>query len=91
MKHEQIASQICALVAEERYDDVLDLLPSYAEAVTEACLSEADFRQARDFLRAACKSVKSRRAHYVTQLAGLKGQQSYCGTRSPVRAIDVTG
>jgi hypothetical protein len=91
MTHLELASKICAVIAEERYDDALDLLPAYAQAVTEECLSDNDFRRARDFLRAACKSVKLRRAHYVLQLRDLVGNRAYCNPNWPSPSLDVTG
>jgi hypothetical protein len=93
MKHEQLASQIRSLIVEEQFEEALDLLPTYAQAVTEESLTDEDFRRARDFLRAACKSVKSRRAHYVSQIADLTGNRAYCSSGSgwPAHSCDVTG
>lgn len=91
MTYHQLASEISSLIAGERFDDALHLLPAYAQAVTEACPSEDDFRQARDFLKAACKSVKARRAHYISQLGTAKGQRAYMGSGLPIRSVDVTG
>jgi hypothetical protein len=93
MKHDELASRIRSLIMQEQYDDALDLLPAYAEAVTVEALSAEEFRHARDFLKAACKSVKSRRAHYVTQLADLAGNRAYCNSGSgwPTHSVDITG
>jgi hypothetical protein len=93
MKHEELAGRIRSLIVEEQFDDALDLLPAYAEAVTAEALADEDFRRARDFLKAACKSVKSRRAHYIAQLGDLAGNRAYCNSGSgwPARSYDVMG
>jgi hypothetical protein len=92
MTHVEIARQIRLLIAEEQYEEALQLLPVYAQAVTEECLADEDFRRARDFLKAACKSVKARRAHYIAQLGELTANRAYSGPApSGGGSVDITG
>jgi hypothetical protein len=94
MKYDELASRIRSLIVEEQFEDALGLLPAYAEAVTKEALANEEFSRARDFLTAACKSVKSRRAHYIAQIGSLAGNRAYCSLASissPSPSCDVLG
>jgi membrane protease subunit (stomatin/prohibitin family) len=94
VNHQKLAGEIQRLIHEEQYAQAQELLPSFAQAVVEACNEtgkEQEFLQAKQFLQSAVVAVKSQRAHYGMQLDDLKHQRAYAGAHDRKISFDITG
>ena len=92
--HHELAGSIHRLIQQEQYAEAQELLPSFAQAVVEACNEmgqEQEFLRAKEFLQSAVSAVKARRAHHVMQLDDLRHQRAYTGTCDKQVTFDVTG
>ena len=92
--HHQIAGRIQQLIREEQYGQAQDLLPSFAQAVVEACNAsgqEQEFLEAKQFLQSAVTAVKTRRAHHLSQLGDLGRERAYVGEPERRPSIDFAG
>lgn len=92
--HKKLADEIQRLIQQEQYTQAQDLLPTFAQAVIEACNEtgqEQEFLQAKQFLQSAVVAVKSRRSHYVGQLDDLNHQRAFAGVPNRTISFDVTG
>ena len=86
--YHELADKIQHLIRHEQYAPAQDLLPTFAQAVIEACNEsgqEQAFLEARQFLKSAVVAVKSRQAHFVSELSDLRRQRAYTGTPDPER------
>jgi hypothetical protein len=94
MRHIEIADRIRSLVAAEDFDQAAALLPEYARAVTEECVTAQDevaFISARDFVRRTVGEVRARRAHMQVKLTDMQRQRPFLATRTPQHELDVSG
>lgn len=94
MRHQELAGKVRLLLDEERFDEAERLLPEYAHAVTEECISasrEEEFQQARDFVRTTLQLVRARRAHLIRQLTDADRQRAYLGHSSSAGKVDCQG
>jgi hypothetical protein len=92
--HRKIAGEIHRLIRQEQYADAQDLLPSFAQAVIDACNEsgqEQEFVQAKQFLQSAVIAVKSRQAHYISELSDLGRERVYVGVREQMISFDCVG
>ena len=92
--HVKLADQIQRLIHEEQYAQAQELLPTFAQAVVEACNEpgqEQEFLLAKKFLQSAVVAVKGQRAHYGTQFEDLKHQRAYAGSQDRKTHFDITG
>lgn len=92
--HHELAGEIHRLIREEQYGEAQELLPTFAQAVIEACNTsgqEQEFLKAKEFLQSAVVAVRSRQAHAITELAGLGRQRAYVGTPERRISLDCTG
>ena len=92
--HHKIAGEIHRLIRQEQYGDAQDLLPSFAQAVIDACNDsgqEQEFVQAKQFLQSAVIAVKSRQAHYISELSDLGRERVYTGVREQMTTFDCVG
>ena len=80
--HHELAGAIQRLIRQEQYTEAQELLPSFAQAVVEACNTgeqEQEFLRAKQFLQSAVIAVKARQAHYLGQLEDLERHRAYVG------------
>jgi hypothetical protein len=94
MRHPEIAAAITKLVDEERLDEAERLLPEYAHAVTEECISgsrEQEFRQASEFVRKTLRTLKVRRAHLVRRITEADRQRAYLRGSEATGTFDLKG
>ena len=92
--HQKIAGEIQRLIHQEQYTAAQELLPSFAQAVIEACNQveqEQEFKQAKQFLQSAVTAVKARRAHYLMQADELNRHRALLGTPNEKADLDCTG
>lgn len=92
--HHELAGSIHRLIQQEQYAEAQELLPSFAQAVVQACNEmgqEQEFLRAKEFLQSAVSAVKARQAHNVMQLEDLRHQSAYTGTCGKQATFDVTG
>ena len=92
--HRKIAGEIHRLIRQEQYSDAQELLPSFAQAVIDACNEsgqEQEFVQAKQFLQSAVTAVKSRQAHYISELSDLGRERVYTGIRDHTTTFDCVG
>lgn len=92
--HHELAGSIHRLIQQEQYAEAQELLPSFAQAVVEACNEmgqEQEFLRAKEFLQSAVSAVKARQAHNVMQLDDLRRQSAYIGTCDKQITFDITG
>jgi len=92
--HHKLAGDIQRLIRQEQYTEAQNLLPSFAQAVIEACNrgeQEQEFLQAKQFLQSAVIAVKARQAHYLGQLEDLERHRAYVGAPNRKPALDFTG
>jgi hypothetical protein len=92
--HHKLAGDIQRLIHQEQYAEAQELLPSFAQAVVEACNKseqEHEFLQAKQFLQSAVIAVKARRAHYLVQLEDLEHHRAYVGSPDRKLNLDFTG
>ena len=92
--HRKIAGEIHRLIRQEQYGDAQDLLPTFAQAVIDACNEsgqEQEFLQAKQFLQAAVIAVKSRQAHYISELSDLGRERVYAGVPDQTTTFDCVG
>ena len=84
--HHKLAGDIQRLIHQEQYAEAQELLPSFAQAVVEAC-NKSD----QEFLQSAVIAVKARRAHYLVQLEDLEHHRAYVGSPDRKLNLDFTG
>ena len=92
--HQKLAAEIHRLIRQEQYAEAQDLLPSFAQAVIESCNAsgqQEEFLKAKQFLQSAVVAVKSRKAHYIAQLADLNCERAYTGTAERTISLDCCG
>jgi hypothetical protein len=92
--HHTIAGEIERLIRHEQYGEAQELLPSFAQAVIDACNEsgqEQEFLEAKEFLQSAVTAVKVRQAHYVSELSDLGRERAYAGVRDQKVTLDCTG
>src|SRR5215207_6029149 len=92
--HHKLATEIQRLIHEEQYAQAQELLPTFAQAVVEACNEtgkEQEFLQAKKFLQSAVVAVKAQRAHYGMQLDDMKHQRAYTGAQDRKISFDISG
>jgi hypothetical protein len=94
LNHQKLAGDIQRLIHDEQYTEAQELLPSFAQAVVEACNGsgqEQEFLKAKQFLQSAVVAVKARRAHYLVELDDLGRQRAYVGAPDRKASFDVMG
>jgi hypothetical protein len=94
LNHHELAGEIHRLIGAEQYAEAQELLPSFAQAVIGACnesWQEQEFLEAKQFLQSALVAVKSRRAHYLSELVDLGHERAYTGIREPRSSFDCVG
>lgn len=94
VNHHKLAGEIQRLIHEEQYAQAQELLPTFAQAVVEACNEtgqEQEFLQAKKFLQSAVVAVKAQSVHYGMQLEDLKHQRAYIGTQDRKTSFDISG
>jgi hypothetical protein len=92
--HHKIADEIHRLIRQEQYGEAQELLPTFAQAVIDACNAsgqEQEFLEAKHFLQSAVVAVKSRQAHYVAELSDLGRERAYVGLRGHQTLLDCVG
>ena len=92
--HHKIAGEIERLIRQEQYGEAQELLPSFAQAVIDACNEsgqEQEFLQAKEFLQSVVTAVKVRQAHYVSELSDVARERAYAGVRDQKVTLDCVG
>ena len=92
--HQTLAGEIHRLIRQEQYGEAQELLPSFAQAVIDACNAsgqEQEFLDAKQFLQSAVVAVKSRQSHYVGELADLARERAYASVRDQKTTLDCVG
>jgi hypothetical protein len=92
--HHKLAGEIHRLIREEQYGEAQELLTPFAQAVITACnesWQEKEFLEAKQFLQSAVVAVKSRQAHYLSELADLGRERAYTGIHEPKANLDCLG
>jgi hypothetical protein len=94
MTHPEIATRVRALIRDERFDEAEMLLPDYARAVIDECVTAADeasFASARAFLRATIIDLRARRIHIAQRLREAARARQYLPDAPSQGDLDVTG
>ena len=94
LTHHKIAGEIERLIRQEQYGEAQELLPTFAQAVIDACNAseqEQEFVHAKQFLQSAVVAVKARQDHYVVELADLQRERAYAGTPHQKANLDCVG
>lgn len=94
MRHPELAARIRRMVADEQFDEAEKLLPKYAAAVVEECITsrdEASFAAARTFLRSTIIELRARRSHLAQTLREMQEGGPYIATARRRGELDITG
>ena len=92
--HHTLANDIQRLIRQEQYTEAQNLLPSFAQAVIEACNrgeQEQEFLQAKQFLQSAVIAVKAAPGSLSGAIGRSGAPSRLCRAPNRKPALDFTG